>query len=147
MTKEFLAEVGLIVEPLLNELGFQMDGHDDNVDEDGPTGAAVYFRSKDCKIQIYDSRRDASVNCMIAPLDAPNVFGPYDRSRTWQYLVMLAIKQGVPREEVIEDKLPSNFPTIRQRLEWVRGRIKRYFPAARSGILEMNRSEYRNSGH
>lgn len=138
MTEAFLGEVRSIVEPLLKNLGFELDEYNDNVDEGGPKGAVVYFRSNDCKIQIYDSRRGASINCMIAPVDAANVFGPYDASGKWQYIVMFAIKQGVPREEIMKDKLPADFPTTRQRLEWVRGRIQRYFPIAHAGILEMD---------
>src|SRR5689334_3958491 len=130
MTQEFLVEVQSIVEPLLNELGFQLDAYDGDVDEGGPKSSVVYFRSKDCKIQIYDSPREGSINCMIAPLDAPNVFGPSDRSGKWQYIVMFAIKQGVSREEIIKDKLPADFPTTTQRLEWVRGRIEKYYPFA-----------------
>jgi hypothetical protein len=136
MTQEFVAEVRSVVEPLLVELGFQLDGYDDDVDEGGPKGAVVYFRSNDCKIQIYDSPRGASVNCMIAPLDAPNVFGPHDRSGKWQYIVMFAIKQGVPRQEIMKDELADDFPTTSQRLVWVRGRIQKYFPIAHMGILE-----------
>jgi hypothetical protein len=145
MTQEFLAEVRSIVEPLLNELGFQLDEYDDDVLEGGPKSSVVYFRSKDCKVQIYDSTRGGSINCMIAPLDALNVFGPSDTSGKWQYIVMFAIKQGIPREEIIKDKLPADFPTTRQRLEWVRGRIEKYFPIAHAGILEMDGPEYWNS--
>ena len=82
---------------------------------------------------------------MIAPLDAPNVFGPSDESGNWQYIVMFAIKQGIPREEIRKDQLPTNFPTSTQRLEWVRGRIEKYFPIAHDGILEMDGPESWNS--
>jgi hypothetical protein len=141
MTQEFLAEVRSIVEPLLNRLGFQLDEYDDEVVEAGARGAVVYFRSADCKIQIYNSPRGASVNCMIAPLDAHNVFGPSDESGKWQYIVMLAIKQGVPREEISRDAMQAEFPTTNQRLQWVRGIIDKYFAIARDGILKMNGRE------
>lgn len=144
MTQEFLAEVQSIVEPLLNELGFQLDEYDGDVDEGGPTGSVVYFRSKDCKIQIYQSTRGGSTNCMIAPLDASNVFGPYDRSGKWQYLPRFAIRQGVPLEEITEDELPD-FPTTNQFLQSVRRRIEKYFPIAHDGVLEMDGPEYWNS--
>jgi hypothetical protein len=145
MTQEFLTQVQAIVEPLLHELGFLLDEYDDDVDEGGPTGSVAYYRSKDCKIQIYNSVRGASINCMIAPIDAPNVFGPYDRSWKWQYVVRFALRQGVPSEEIMKDKLPADFPTTTQRLEWVRGRIEKYFPIAHAGVLEMDGPEYWNS--
>jgi hypothetical protein len=141
MTREFLAGVQSIVEPLLAELGFRLEECDDDVDGGRSGDCVVYFGSNDCKIQIYDSPRAGSINCMIAPLDAPNVFGPYDRSGKWQYIVMSAIKSGIPREEIMSDKLPVDFPTTSQSLEWVRGRIEKYFPIAHASILEMNESE------
>lgn len=135
MTEEFLAGVRSIVEPLLNELGFQLDEYDDDVVEGGANSSVVYYSSADCKIQIYESPRAASINCMIAPLDAPNVFGPSDRSGKWQYIVMLAIRQGIPRDEIRKDQLKVDFPTTTQRLEWVRGSIEKYFSIARDSIL------------
>jgi hypothetical protein len=141
MTQEFLAGVQSIVEPLLIQLGFQPDGYDDNVDEGGRNASVVFFRSKDCKIQVYDSARGGEINCMIAPLDSPNVLGLYDRSAKWQYLPMFAIRRGVPVEEVLKDKSPIDFPTTDQLLESVRNRIEKYFPVAHAAILEMEESE------
>lgn len=146
MTVEFLAEVQSIVEPLLSGLGFWLDEYDGDVPEGGPRSSVVYFRSKDCKIQIYQSTREASINCMIAPLAAPNVFGPTDVSGKWQYVVMLAIEHGIPREEIIKDKLPADFPTTAQKLKWVAGRIEKYFPIAHEDVLKMGGPEYWNSG-
>jgi hypothetical protein len=151
MKQEFLSGVRSIVEPLLNELGFQWDGYDDDVDESdsgvrdgGRRGSVVFFRSDDCKIQVYDSTRDGSINCMIAPLDAPNTFGPYDRSGKWQYLPRFAIRQGVPLDEIMKDNLAVDFPTTTQLLESVRRRIEKYFPVAHDGVLEMEGPEYWN---
>lgn len=135
MTQEFLAEVRSIVEPLLAELGFQLDGYDDSPDEGGRPQHIVYYRSNDCKIQVYQSSREGSTNCMIAPLDAPNGFGL--RTEKWQYLPRYAIWQGVPLEEIVKDKLPVDFPTSSQFLESVRDRIEKYYPVAHAGVLEM----------
>jgi hypothetical protein len=104
----------------------------------------VFFRSKDCKIQVYDAPREGEINCMIAPLDAANVLGLYDQSGKWQYLPRFAIRQGIPLEEIRETNLPK-FPTTNQFLESVRGRIEKYFPIAHDGVLEMNGPEYWNS--
>ena len=105
----------------------------------------MFFRSEDCKIQVYDSLRGGEINCMIGPLDAQNVFGLYDRSGKWQYLPRFAIRQGVPLEEIMKDKAPVEFPTSAQFLESVRRRIEKYFPVAHAGILEMTGPEYWNS--
>jgi hypothetical protein len=146
MTEEFVAGVRSIVEPLLIGLGFQLDEYDGDVDEWGRRGSVVFFRSEDCLIQIYDSSRDGGLNCMIAALDAPKVFGPHDQSGKWQYLPRFALRQGVPLEEIGKDNLTVDFPTTRQLLESVRGRIEKYFPSAHEGILEMDGPEYWNSG-
>ena len=143
MTQEFLAGVHSIVEPLLIQLGFHLDDVDDNVDEGGRRGSVIFYRSEDCKIQVYDSSRDGSINCMIAPVDAPNVFGPYDRSKKWQYLPRYAIWQGVPPEEIMKDKLPVDFPTTTQFLESVRRRIEKYYPVAHAGVIATEGPEWR----
>jgi hypothetical protein len=144
MTEEFLAAVRHIVEPTLTELGFQLDEYNGDVDEWVRKGSVAFFRSDDCLIQIYDSTRDGSINCMVAALDAPRVFGPHDRSGKWQYLPRFAIRQGVPLEEIQKDNLLVDSPTTSQWLESVRHRIEKYFPVAHEGILEMGGLEYWN---
>jgi hypothetical protein len=138
MTQEFLTGVRSIVEPLLIDLGFRPDEHIDNIDEGGPKGSVVIYRADDCKIQIYESARSGEINCMIASLDAPNVFGLYDKSAMWQYLPRFAIRQGVPIEEIKKYNPSVEFPTIEQFLESVRSRIEKYFPIAHAGVLEMD---------
>ena len=82
---------------------------------------------------------------MIAPTDAPNTFGLYDRSKKWQYLPRFAIRQGVPVEEIMKDKSPVEFPTtLYQLLESVRSRIQKYYPIAHAGVLEMSGSDDAN---
>jgi hypothetical protein len=131
MTREFFAGVQSIVEPLLAELGFRLEECDDDVDGGRSGDCVVYFRSNDCKIQLYDSPQAGEINCMIAPLNASNTFGPYDRSGEWQYLIRFAIRQGVPLEDIMIDKLTVDFPTTDQLLKSVRDRIEKYFPVAR----------------
>jgi hypothetical protein len=143
MTREFLAGVRSIVEPLLIQLGFQLDQFGD-VDYYGRKASVVFFRSCDCKIQVYHAPREGEINCMIAPLDAANVFGLYDQSGKWQYLPMFAFRQGVPLEEISDPNLPK-FPTTNQFLDSIRSRIEKYFPVAHAGILEMDGPEYWNS--
>jgi hypothetical protein len=142
MTQQFLTGVQSIVEPVLTELGFQFEEYVDDIDEGGPKAAAVFYRSDDCKIQVYDSRRGGEINCMIAPIDATNTLGLYDRSAKWQYLVSFALRQGVAAEEIMKDKLPVKFPTTSQWLESVRNRIEKYYPVAHAGVLEMGGPEW-----
>lgn len=142
MTREFLAGVQSIVGPVLTDLGFQLDGFDDDVDEGGRKGSVAFFRSEDCRIQVYESTRDGAINCMIAALEAPKVFGPHDQSGKWQYLPRFAIRKGVSLEEIRKDNLAVDFPTNDQLLESVRERIQKYFPIAHEGILEMDGPEY-----
>lgn len=136
MTEEFLAGVRSIVEPLLIQLGFELDEFGDTV-EHGRKAYVVFFRSDDCKIQIYDAPREGEINCMIAPLDADNILGLYDRSEKWHYLPRFAIRRGVSLDEVMRDNPAIAFPTIDQSLEAVRERIKKYFPVAHDGVREM----------
>ncbi|OBI20879.1 hypothetical protein A5712_17350 [Mycobacterium sp. E2327] len=141
MTQEFLAGVRAIVEPLLIQLGFQLEEFSD-IDHCGRKASVAFFRSKDCKIQVYDAPREGEINCMIAPLDAANVLGLYDPSGKWQYLPTFAIRQGVPPEDIRDADLPE-FPTTTEFLESVRRRIEKYFPIAHDGILEMSGPEHR----
>jgi hypothetical protein len=139
VTDDFVVEVQVVVGPLMADLGFTVDEIDSNVDEWGRQGSVVYYRSDDCKLHIYQSSREGSLNCMIAPLVAPNQFGPRDRSGKWQYLPRYAIWRGVSPKEIMKDKLPVDFPSTTQFLESVRRRIEKYYPVAHSGVLEMYR--------
>ncbi|PRC43178.1 hypothetical protein C6A85_000000106690 [Mycobacterium sp. ITM-2017-0098] len=51
---------------------------------------AIYYRGHDCKLQICWSARDGGIDFMMAPPFAPNDFGLADRSRTWQFMLMLS---------------------------------------------------------
>ncbi len=136
MTENFPTEVQSIVGPLLADLGFTPEGIDNDVDEGGRQGSVVYYRANDCKIQIYRSSREGSVNCMIGPLDAPNRIGIHDRSYKWQYLTRFAPPPNVPLEELV--KSVSYEPeTDTERLERVKTTIAENFEVAHAGILEM----------
>jgi hypothetical protein len=132
----FSATVQTIVGPALEELGFVEDEVDDNVDEGGRLGAVVFYRSGDCKLQIYRSSRAGEVNSMIAPLAASNVFGLTDSSGYWQYL-----KRFVPRPNLSISQLAQLssqvFESDEERIVFERDNIVKYFPYAHAGILEM----------
>jgi hypothetical protein len=133
MTHQFSAEVQSIVGPLLIDLGFVLDGVED-FDEGGLPGTVVYYRSDDCKIQIYQSGREGETNCMIAPLDAPDSFGL--RADKWQYLLRFSKTPDLPLAELAA-LTRAEYNAYANPLEWVRDRIAKYYPAAHTGILEM----------
>jgi hypothetical protein len=135
VTADFAGEVQSVVGPLLADLGFELDEIDADVDEGGRPGSVVYYRSHDCKIQIYKSSREGSVNCMIAPLNAVNDFGPRDQSSSWQYLNKFSPAPDVPLEELVKS-VSFKAKTDNQRLEEVRDRIAQYYDDAHAGILK-----------
>ncbi|OIN82179.1 hypothetical protein K3U93_07030 [Mycobacterium malmoense] len=134
MASKFSTDVQTIVGPLLTEHGFVLDEIDDSPDEGGRGQHIVYYRSDDCKIQVYESSREGEVNCMIAPLDVPNEFGL--RAKKWQYLTRFAKRPDLPLEELAE-LARVEYEAYANPLEWVRDRIVKYYEAAHAGILEM----------
>lgn len=134
MASEFSTDVQSIVGPLLAERGFVLDEIDDRPDEGGRDQHIVYYRSNDCKIQIYQSSREGEVNCMIAPLDVPNEFGL--RAKKWQYLTRFAKRPDLPLEE-LGIVARAEYEAYANPLEWVRDRIARHYEAAHAGILKM----------
>ena len=134
MTHQFSAEVQSIVGPLLTKLGFVLDGVED-FDEGGIPGTVVYYRSADCKIQIYQSSRQGSVNCMIAPLSADNEFCHRDPSSGWQFFTRFTPTPSVPLEELVKSVSYESRPT-NELLKEVRDRIEKYYDDAHAGILK-----------
>jgi hypothetical protein len=131
---EFSTEVQTIVGPVLKQLGFVLDEIDDSPDEGGRRQHIVYFRSEDCKVQVYESAREGEVNCMIAPIDVPNEFGL--RARKWQFLTRFSKRPDLPLAELAE-LARAEYKSYSNPLEWVRDRIVKYYDAAHKGILEM----------
>jgi len=131
---EFSTEVQTIVGPVLEQLGFVLDEIDDRPDEGGRRQHIVYFRSEDCKVQVYESAREGEVNCMIAPIDVPNEFGL--RARKWQFLTRFSKRPDLPLAELAE-LARAEYKSYSNPLEWVRDRIVKYYEAAHKGILEM----------
>src|SRR5690242_9518288 len=134
MASEFADEVQAVVGPALDKLGFRLDEIDDNPDDDGRAQHVVYYRSDDCKIQVYKSERDGEVNCMIAPADVPNQFGL--RAKKWQFLTRFTELPNLSLSE-ISDLAKAELDAYPNRLEWVRHRIETYYDAAHKGILAM----------
>ncbi|HEY1841599.1 MAG TPA: hypothetical protein VGG53_15540 [Mycobacterium sp.] len=134
MTAEFSADVQIIVGPLLEGFGLVLDEVDNTPDKGGRPQHIVFYRSDDCKIQVYDSSREGEVNCMIAPVNAPNEFGL--RAKKWQFLSRFSTRPDLPLDELAELSR-AEYEDYANPLEWVRDRIGKYYEAARKGILEM----------
>jgi hypothetical protein len=134
VASDFSQEVQEIVGPVLESFGFALYGSDDSPDEGGRYQHVVYYRSGDCKIQIYQSGREGETNCMIAPLDAPDSFGL--RAEKWQFLTRFSKRPDLPLAELAE-LARSEYNAYANPLEWVRERIADSYEAAHAGILEM----------
>jgi hypothetical protein len=134
MTSDFSRDVETIVGPVLTELDFVLDEIDDSPDEGGIERHIVYYRSSECKIQIYDFSRQGETNCMIAALDAPNEFGL--NSRKWHYITKFSKRSDVPPQERLRLAI-AEAKSYANPLDWVRDRIVKNYEAAHAGILEM----------
>ncbi|WP_328358623.1 hypothetical protein OG976_04825 [Mycobacterium sp. NBC_00419] len=132
MPSHFSEDVQTIVGPLLADLGFTLDEIDDSPDEGGRPQHVAYYRSSDCKIQIYNSWREGEVNCMIAPASVPNGFGL--RAKKWHFLGTFSERPNLPLEQLV-DLARAELDAYPNRLEWVRDRIVKYYDDAHRGIL------------
>jgi hypothetical protein len=139
MSHEFLTGVRSIIEPTLADLGFRLDGYVDDIDEGGRKVRIAFYRSADCKIQIYESSREGEINAMIAPAVAPDQYGLSNQSRMWHYFNEFTDEPKLPLEELVA-KLRAerdNFKTTSSWLEWIKKeRIARYYESAHAAILE-----------
>jgi hypothetical protein len=138
MTSDFLANVETTVGPLLKRLGFVLDGVDDSPDRGGIERHIVYYRSDDCKLQIYDSSREGEINCMIAPLSAPNEFGL--TTKKWHYISRFSKRPDLPPQERLRVAI-AEAKAYENQLDWVRDRIAKHYESAHAGILEKYRNE------
>lgn len=136
MNSSFVDDVVSIVGPKLLRRGFVVDEVDQEVDEGGRKGAVVYFRGSACKLQVYWSAREREINCMIAPLDAPNEHGLYNRSERWHYLNDFVPTPDIPLEELVKRLRAErkNFENQTTWLQWISDRIDEYYDSALKGI-------------
>lgn len=131
MMTAFADAVEAIVGPVLAVRGFILDQVHDEPDSGGRDLHVVYYRSPDCKIQVYQSSREGETNAMIAPSDAPNQFGL--NAPGWQFLTMFTERPADPIAEVIE-RARQEYHSYGDPLLWVRDRIVKYFDAAHARI-------------
>lgn len=137
MTSLFSVQVEATVGPVLAERGFVVDGVDDHPDAGGRERHVVYYRSNDCKVQVYQSSRDGEVNAMIAPPDAVNQYGP--DTKKWQYFTRFTPRPDLPLHELAR-VARAEYEAYSDPLEWVRDRIMNTYDSAHAGILQMYRS-------
>src|SRR5579875_2979043 len=116
MPSEFATEVQTIIGPVLEQFGFVLDQINDSPDEGGRRQHIVFYRSNDCKIQIYESSREGEVNCMIAPLDVSNEFGL--RAKKWQYLTRFTKQPELPLEKLAQ-RARAEYEAYANPVEWV----------------------------
>lgn len=138
MTSDFSSTVQAILGPVLTELGFVVDEIDDDPDAGGRERHIVYYRSSDCRMQIYQSAREGEVNCMIAPLDSPNAFGL--TAKRWHYISRFSKRPDVPAQERLRIAI-AEANSYADPLLWVRDRIVKHYDTAHAAILEMYSSQ------
>lgn len=138
MSDDFPSDVRLVVEPILSKRGFVLDEIQDGTDDGGRQLSVVYFRSADCKIQIYESAREGETNCMIAPLDAPNEFGLLSTSKKWQFLTRFVKRSDLPLEGRFK-MARQEYESYDNPLEWVKACIEARFDTAHAAMLNMPR--------
>ena len=132
MPSEFSEEVQTVLGPLLEKLGFSLDEIDDTPDEGGRPQHVVYYRSSDCKMQIYDSWREGEINCMIAPATAANAFGLV--AKRWQFLDGFTERPDLSFNDLLR-MARAEYAAYDNPVEWVRDRIIKYYDDAHRGIL------------
>lgn len=134
MMSDFASDVETTIGPLVKKLGFVVDEIDDGPDEGGIARHIVFYRSNDCKLQVFDSRREGEINCMIAPLEAPNKFGL--TTKRWHYINRFSAKRtDISPQERLQIAI-AEAEAYENQLEWVRDRIIKHYEAAHAGILE-----------
>lgn len=122
------AEVTRLLGPTLFHAGFKLDGvHDPAIYGNRPAWA-IYYHGQDCKLQICWSSRDGGPDLMLAPLDAPNEFGLLNRSRKWQFLLLLSGARDA-------FTTPGRDADGEEATSWLEALFRIHFEAARSSLL------------
>jgi hypothetical protein len=134
MPDTFRANVERTLGPLLSKLGFVMEEVDDGPDEGGIPRHIAYFKSADCRLQVYDSSREGEINCMIAPLDAPKKFGL--NAEKWHYISRFSKRSDLPPKERLRVAI-AEAQAYANPFEWVRDRIAKHYERAHASILEL----------
>lgn len=121
------AEVERFLGSTLSDAGFKIDEiHDAEIYGDRAAWA-IYYRGRDCKLQICWSAREGGMDFMLAPLDAPNEFGLLNRSKKWQFMLLLS---GA-HDDLVTPGLDADDNEV---LSWLEALFKVHFGAARDAL-------------
>jgi hypothetical protein len=122
------AEVERFLAPTLSHAGFKLDEiHDATIYQNRPAWA-VYYRGQDCKLQICWSARDGGIDFMLAPFDAPNEFGLLNRSKKWQFMLLLSDAH----DDLTTPGLDAGDDIV---MPWLKALFEVHFEAARNALL------------
>jgi hypothetical protein len=117
------------LEPTLSRAGFKLDEVQDALTYGGRSAWAIYYRGPDCKLEICWSARDGGIDFMLAPLDAPNEFGLVNRSKTWQFMLMLSDVH----DELETPGLDADDDAV---MSWLKALFEIHFDAAHAALLK-----------
>jgi len=122
------AELEHFLEPTLSQAGFKLDEIEDPTVYQSRPAWVIYYRGRDCKLQICWSARDGGIDFLLAPLDAPNEFGLSNKSEKWQLMLMLSTEH---------DDLSTPPPGVDDETEmsWLKALFEIHFDAARTALL------------
>lgn len=121
-------ELDRFLEPTLSQAGFKLDVVQEPILYGGRPAWAVYYRSKDCKLQVCWSARDGGIDFMLAPLDAPNEFGLTNDSKKWHFMLMLSdVHDGL--------KTPGLDAEDGAVMSWLKALFDIHFDSAHAALL------------
>jgi hypothetical protein len=121
-------ELGRFLEPTLSAAGFDLDEIEEPIEYGERPAWAMFYRGKDCKLQVCWSARDGGVDFMLAPLDAPNEFGLTNNSKKWHFMLMLS---GV-HDDLKTPGLEADDATV---MSWLKALFDIHFDFARTALL------------
>jgi hypothetical protein len=122
------AELDQFLDPTLSDVGFKLDEVQDAATYGGRPAWALYYRNSDCKLQVCWSARDGGIDFMLAPRDAPNEFGLVNRSKKWQFMLMLS----KAHDDLKTPGLDADDGAV---MSWLKALFDRHFDAARAALL------------
>ncbi|MCE5290898.1 MAG: hypothetical protein LLG14_16895 [Nocardiaceae bacterium] len=139
MATDFQSEVDRIWGPMLSARGFVFVDAMNHVNEGGPVGTAVFYRNRECKLQVFLSEREGELGCKIAPLTAPDEYGPWNESGMWEFPEYLS---GLPIDAGLAPMRPQDrSPGLAGRLQTILRLTDAHLSAAIAELLIENRTD------
>lgn len=122
------AELKQFLQPSLSSAGFELDEVQDALSFGDRPAWAMFYRNRECKLQICWSARDGGIDFMLALLNAPNEFGLLNRSKQWHFMLMLSTALddlSTPGLDADDDEL----------LTWLKALFDVHFDSACNALL------------